>query len=393
MTKEIPITSEMKAAIARVNDGSNIDFDQIAVFEARSLNTRPLRRKSGIYAGAVTSKSTLDAMVAALNSSNEGVPLHIMHNTELLNIGKLFQARIDQANDGAWELSTQFYIPREFAETVAKLNTGVVDQVSVGILSETLNCSACGYDYLKGSMENIYLNQCPKKHAIGVNGVHTVLNGLTSWGEMSLVDKGAATDARIASADKSKFTTRDNVYRLAAGHNQNDLATSVPLIANLEEISGEEINQVDKAEIAEIMKATLKESNDAHSAALAELQTKLDAALADKAKAETAQTTAEASVATLTAERDSARTERDGVKAELAEATTYLTDQAKKAQVAAGSKAPKEPANFKEAVALIDESGVNLVNLFARDRSSELETKKVTLAPSLKAFMRQGETK
>lgn len=398
MTREIPITEDMKEAILRVNGGQSIDFSQVAAFEARNLNTRPLRRSSGIYAGAVTSKETLEAMVHNLNSSNEGVPLHIMHNTDLLNIGKLFRARIDQANDGAWELSTQFYIPREFSETIARLNTGITDQVSVGILPASLNCSVCNFDYLKGSFENIVLGQCNKKHVIGVNGVHTILNGLASWGELSLVDRGAATDARVVSADRSRFTTRDTVYKLAAAHsNQNDLATYIPLIANLDEISGEEINQVDEAKIAEIMKATLKESNDANSAALADLQTKLDETKAALTAAEAARDEANGKVTGLTAERDAARTERDSVKAELSEAETFLKEQADKAQVAAGSKTPKEVANFKEAITTIKESGVNLVNLFARDNTSEapkakdVETK--ALALQARAFQRQGDVK
>lgn len=394
MNREIQIDEDMKAAITRVNGGQPIDFNSIAVFEARSLNTRPLRRKSGIYAHAVTSKSTLESMTALLNNSVEGVPLHVMHNTDMLNIGKVFRARLDQSADGAWELSSQFYIPREFKDLVARFNTGTTDQVSVGVLAATVNCSECGFDYRKGGIENVLMCECDDGHVIGENGVHTILNGLETWGELSIVDRGAAEDARIVSADRSKFTTRDNIYRLAAAHNQNDLKTYLPLIATLEEISGEEINQVDEAKVQELIAAALAASNkESETKAVADLQAQLDKAVADRDGALEAKAEAEAQVATLTAERDSARTERDEIKAEFGELDTYVKDQAKKAQVAAGSTSPVEPANFKDAVKVIEDSSVNLVNLYARDKTSRtIEGKKeVKPALNLKAFQRQGD--
>lgn len=82
--KELDITPQIEAAIYRVNGGQKIDLSKIAVFESRSLNTRPLRRRTGLFAGGVTLKNTLDEMAAFLNASDEGIPLHLMHNTEHL---------------------------------------------------------------------------------------------------------------------------------------------------------------------------------------------------------------------------------------------------------------------------------------------------------------------
>ena len=98
--RELEITDQMKLDIKRVNGGIDIDYSKIAVFESRSLNTRPLRRRSGLFAGAIMNRNVLDEMAAKLNASDEGIPLHRMHETSLLNVGRLFAARVDTDTAG-----------------------------------------------------------------------------------------------------------------------------------------------------------------------------------------------------------------------------------------------------------------------------------------------------
>lgn len=362
--REIPITPEIKAAITRVNGGVEIDVSKVAVFESRSLNTRPLRRRTGLFAGAITQKITLDEMAASLNSSDEGLPLHIMHETDLLNVGRLFSARVDQNRDGAWELSSQFYIDRSEDKLIAKINSGVTDQVSIGINGRELNCSACGFDYKKGSIDNLMNLTCDEGHEIGHDGVHLLINGLDQWIEQSIVDTGASKGARIVAANDSRFIN-SQVYQLAAKSHQNDSETFMPLIANLRDIISEEIPTVDEAKFEALLTAKFAEQNTATETAIAAKQKEVDAAV-ERAE------TAEAALAEAQKEINSdAVTELAAAKTELETAIAYLKDQATKAQVAAGVKAPVEATDIAAAIALIQSSGKNLVNLFAKDAQDE----------------------
>lgn len=292
--KELDITPAMEASIYRVNGNQKIDLSKIAVFESRSLNTRPLRRRTGLFAKAITRKNVLDEMAAFLNNSDEGIPLHIMHNTEFLNVGRLFEARVDQARDGEWELTSVFYIPRSEVDLIEKINTGVTDQVSIGIQGQRLLCSHCDFDYRKGDMMNLMSLTCDDGHEIGVDGVHLYIDGLDQWMEQSIVDTGAAGGARIVNRENAHSQARDDFYRMAAKSHQNDHQTYTPLIANLNEILSEEKPTVDKAELETLLTAKFAEHAEAIDAKLSAKDAEIAAAV-ERAEA------AEARVAELEA--------------------------------------------------------------------------------------------
>lgn len=364
--RELPITPEIQAAITRVNGGTAIDVSKVAVFESRSLNTRPLRRRTGLFQKAVTTKRTLDEMAATLNASDEGIPLHQMHETQLLNVGRLFMARVDQANDGAYELSSLFYIPRKYDDLIEAINTGTSDQVSIGINGEKLLCSACDFDYKQGTIENLMDLTCDEGHELGVDGVHLVIDGLDQWMEQSIVDTGASKGSRVVGAEASKFANTD-FYRLAAKNHQNDQKTFLPLIANLADIISEEIPTVDKAEFEALLNAKFTEQNTAIEAKLAAKDEEVSAANDAREAAEAKLAETEAKLAEAEGKIDTeAATKLAAAEKALEEVTVFLKEQAKAAQVAAGVQTPQEPADHASAITLIKDSGKNLVNLFAK---------------------------
>lgn len=397
--KELDITPEIEAAIFRVNGGQRIDTSKIAVFESRSLNTRKLRRRTGLFQGAVTRKNVLDEMAAFLNSSDEGVPLHLMHNTELLNVGRLFEARVDQARDGEWELSSLFYIPRTEATLIERINTGVTDQVSIGIQGKRLLCSHCNFDYRQGEMMNLMSLTCDEGHEIGVDGVHVIIDGLDQWMEQSVVDTGAAGGARIVNRENAKSQQRDDFYRIAAKNHQNDHETYTPLIANLNEILSEEKPTVDKAELENLLNAKFAEHTEA-------IEGKLSAKDAEVAAAVERAEAAEARVAELEAAAAAAENPDAEKVAELEAAlesatsaletvTAFLKDQAKKAQVAAGVKTPVEPETIEASIEVIEGSGRHLAGLFAKEETDKRdlgERKPAAVPANFRAFKRnRGE--
>lgn len=366
--KRIPITDKIKAAITRINAGNAIDFEGIAVYETRTVNTKTLRKRGGLYEGARIDKSVLEDMVEHLNNSVEGVPMHLMHDTSRLNVGKAFRARIDQRRDGDWEVTTQFYVPLEEAKLVARLDTGTVDQVSVGLLAKQVKCSKCDFDWRQAGMKHFMDLTCKNGHTVGKDGVHVIsTGGLEKWFELSMVDSGAANDARIVSAGASKFVDEDDVYRLAA-NNQNQHETTPALIANLGEIFSEELKEMDEDKVKELIAAALKEQSD-------DTQTKIDAAVQAAVAPKDAEITElKAKVAELeaAANTDTAAklTETEGkltaAEAELTKATDFIKDEAKKAQIAAGSNNPADVANLDEGIAKIKESGLLIAKLYAK---------------------------
>lgn len=370
MNKRITPTQTVLNAIKRANGGVDVDPASIAIYEARIVNTRPIRKK-GLYHGAVLSRDTLHSMASFLNNSVEGVPFHVMHQRDLLNVGKVFQASVDETNDGHAELSAMFYVPLTEEALVGRLDTSAVDQVSVGMQAAVLKCSACDFDYMKeGDIMNILTMTCKNEHTIGEDGTHLQCSGLEGWYEVSAVDKGGAEGARIVTQAQSRVA-KDDFYRLAAS-NQNHPETFAPLIANLGEFSSEEVPQMNE----DAIKALIAAATDPLKTQITGLETQLQEAKAtreDEAHA-AAIATKDAELAAKDTELTNLREQVTTLTAQLEANFTFLKEQATKAQVAAGNKAPVEAKDSDEAITKIKESGVNLVSLFAADGSDTIET-------------------
>lgn len=368
MSKRIKITPAIEAQIRRVNGGSDIDYSKIAVYETRTLNTMQLRKRGGLYENGKVDISLLEEMVTMLNNSTEGVPLHLMHERQMLNVGKTFQARLDARKNGHYEVTSQFYLPLSEEQLVGRLDTGAVDQVSVGVLGKTVNCSECGFDWRNAGIKNYMELTCDKGHTVGKKGVHVISKGLDKWFELSLVDSGAAQDARIVNASESKFVEQADFYKLAAS-NQNHPETAIPLIANLSEMCSEESTEMNKEEIQALIDAALKakaddkvnvdaavasavSAKDAEIAQLKETITGLEARVADAAKTPAADLQAKL----------------DAVTADLGVATDFLKEQAKFAQIASG-ETPKDVETLDAAITTIKDGGIMIAKLFARHES------------------------
>lgn len=388
--KRIPITDSVKAAITRINAGNSIDFDAIAVYETKTLNTKPLRKRGGLYKNAKTDESVLDGMVDSLNNSTEGVPMHLMHNTSMLNVGKAFRATKVKRDDGHSEVVTQFYIPLVEESLVARLDTGAVDQVSVGLIANKIKCSHCDFDWKQAGFMELMDLTCSEGHTVGEDGVHVVsTDGLDSWFELSLVDSGASTDARITDASRSKFVESAQFYQLAAS-NQNELKTSLILIANVDESFSEELPPMDENKVNELIKAALAAKDD-------DTQSKIDAAVTaavapkDAKIAELEAKVAELTAAQPTEDQAAVAAKLTAAEATVAKATEFINDQALKAQIAAGVATPATPADLDAAITQIKDSGVMIAKLFAKDAAAlELKAAKANETVVSPSFRRSA---
>lgn len=214
MAKRLTLTDEIKKLIfAAVGD--EIDLTQIAAYEAVAASTRPISQRTSAYHGAQMTQSFLQEMVTHLG--DESVPLQVMHNGQMLPVGKVFHAAVLDAEQGHHDLNVLFYVDAE-DEYARKIDLGTLDEVSVGALPLHAYCSECDFDYMaEGNEMNFYYRECDNGHEIGRDGVHLRLTGLDSWKELSLVNKGASDKPKILGSAKQRLS-KESYEQLAASH-------------------------------------------------------------------------------------------------------------------------------------------------------------------------------
>lgn len=338
MPKSVVITPRIQALIAQNNGGESVDLNSIAVFEASVLNTRSLSKPGSIFDKGQVSVDTLNQMATYLNSGGF-IPLQTLHpNGDELPIGRFFHGQVmpSTLGDGSSELVTLFYIPKSDAN-YEKLDQGIIDEVSVGLVSKQMLCSACSWDYQgdDATFDNFYDRTCANGHVLGADGTHLKLNGLDRWTETSLVSKGAANNAKILGRAKQRLG-QEQYDRLAASgvapEQKMLIATTTDkprspnmdkeLIAKIEEAATLKANAVHHA--AELT------SKDAEITALKASVTAKDAEIASlKAGTELSEATAklsaaEAQVVELTTEKDTAAAKLAEVEAKLATAEAQV---------------------------------------------------------------------
>lgn len=372
MAKNIPITPTMAAQIRAAAGDPDLDVSGLVAFEMIALNTKPLNKKGSVFHGGKVSKTVMDSMAAALNSNSIAVPLHTLHQQgDELPIGKLFQAGVYPSNDGEanYELLAQFYLPMTAVQLIQDLNNGIIDEVSVGLRTNSILCSVCGFDYLGADADimNFIETQCAEGHVVGEDGTHTISTGFANWMETSLVSRGAANNAKIVGRAKARLG--QDTYTALAASGINPEATT--LFASIKETTMDK-ELIDRlalqaGEIATGKAALL--AAEGEKAALATAKVALDASL----KTLTDEVAAlKAAAGTGVAE---VQAKLDVTAAELATVTEFLTGAATAALSAAGDKTevPKEPAKLIEVInasaaklhALVPVGGKSLTDLNA----------------------------
>lgn len=214
--KRLDLTPKIIERLAATS-GADIDHEKVAVYEVILLNTMPLTKKGTIFDGAKFTAGTLREMQDFF-STGETVPILQMHNNHELPIGTLFYAEAKELGDQVHtELRGLFYVDLTNEDIVSRLDQGIINEVSIGVLNKKILCSECGFDYLgeDSSFDNIWSLTCNEGHEIGVDGVHTNLVGIEQWMETSLVNRGAAHKPKIVGKSKSQLSEASH-QRLAA---------------------------------------------------------------------------------------------------------------------------------------------------------------------------------
>lgn len=113
--------------------------DELYVFEMRAADTRIDRDFECFDRAALEKMSELYV----------GKTVICDHAPSTYNqCARIFKGRVQEAEDGAAELTLTAYLPREGNdELIGKLDSGIVKEVSVGCAVRKRNCSICGKEF------------------------------------------------------------------------------------------------------------------------------------------------------------------------------------------------------------------------------------------------------
>jgi hypothetical protein len=325
--KQLPMTPELTALIHKAV-GPDVDATKLAVFETIALNDKPLPGKKGsIFEGAVIAPITMLQMVDSINAGNH-IPLISDHDLAGEPKGRFFHAGLDYGDDGEVEMRALFYLDETEAVTIAKLNAGSLDEVSVAFLSTQFLCSECHWDYFEfGTSENITIRTCANDHTIGTDGVHADMIGLNTFVELSLVARGAADKPKIIGKSESRLAPEVS-YRLAAHGIVPDALVVRASLGIKEETKMETAQLMTDLVESKTKVALLTASEAGEKAKAVELTTKLSAA--------------EATILQLTTELTASKAETkvpadyEPLKASAAAAVSFLQAQLNHLTVASG---------------------------------------------------------
>lgn len=108
-------------------------YQKTAIFIDRKPTTRNTRFKAGALVD-VASKINQDGLALLAN-----------HDSSRFPIGMWFKAKVNENE----QVIAQFYIPKEiteFADVSARIDSGILDSVSIGFSASVHDCSICGND-------------------------------------------------------------------------------------------------------------------------------------------------------------------------------------------------------------------------------------------------------
>lgn len=365
MSKRVQMTEVVKQAIRNGIGDPEAQVDTFAVYEARFLSTEPITKR-GIFNKARVSASTLSDMAETLNKEGGAIPLHIMHEDHLLPVGKVFKATVSNMANGETQLIGQFYLPADQTDLISKIESSVVDEVSVGILTKHAFCSECGFDYFgdTSSIMNFLDLTCENGHVIGVDGVHTRLVGLQSWDELSLVGSGAAHNAKIL--PRAKQSMSKEIEKLAA-NGMSFGALVLRASAKIEEVTNINPQGVKNMDDMKVLLGKFEESVsasakkdvelEASKKSVTELSEKIKALEASSAEKDTKIQELEASKsANLKEIEDKAK----DAETKLTAAFDSLLPHVKAALVASGVAETDLPTDLTAMVSVITEKGLKL---------------------------------
>lgn len=307
--------------------GEKADLSKVSVYETMSNDTRPI-----LGAGMPWKDSRMDVGylqgMANMLQSGQYVPLIHHHNTYSSHAeGRLFDGKVFQAADGNHELHALFYILDNDTTTTLnqKIDSGIINEVSTQTAPASLKCSACDFDFLasKDNRRKLYAGKdytplCENGHQWGLGGNHLVLSGTPyAFKEQSLVLRGAVKGARVLKATEQKLALESEQMRLAASESDDTLTLNTSIEISDQTTPVGQFSDNSQSGSNNMTDISIPRSEYDQ---LVLAKSKVEAAEAQLAAANTAKGEAETAKQTADAALAAAKTEKDDLQVKLNQA-------------------------------------------------------------------------
>lgn len=356
MAKRVELT-EQERDFVKAKCGQDVDFNQLVFYRARGISTEPISQNT-IYDGGVLTREALADFVKLINDPLENVSLQTMHDTTVLPVGKVIHADLVDEGDDVSAVYTLFAASTAHPDIIAKMDNGVIDEVSFGFTPKKILCSECGKNFLDPDVDlwDILTHHCPECDAImGQDGAHVVVPAVKTVSELSLVNRGAAKHAKIL----------DNVYQMAMSADKSETITLTKegmkndlLKLNLcSTISKEEVDMT-----PEELTAAIEAAMSAEKAEQTKLQSTIASLGEEKKALEEAKTALEEEKAALAQEKADLETALEEAKKKAKDIQGAFDAEIQKVLVAAGLS-ETVPAELEEKLELLKKAHLTLANI------------------------------
>lgn len=343
MSKDITLTQELAEKFHQ-KFGEDVDVNNFYIIKVRAISTEPVHQNT-IFDGAILTASSIDEMKDIVNYTDENIGVLTMHDSSELNVGRVFHSEVvDEGGVTALYAYLAILKTDDTKDLIAKIDNNVLDEVSVSFTPKHAVCSKCDFDYMGSDADimNWLTQTCPEGHTIGEDGCHLNLSGIEHFSEISIVNRGAATNAKILQEKRSTHYSEEELRKLAASANKADLYVAtfrnklekkmtvektkeVLLDEKIAELEAENAKLKQTLDLAEKVKA-LEAELEAANAKIAELTEELT-------KAEEAKETA---IAEKSAEIEGLQSEKAEQETKLSGAMDFIKAEVQKVLVASG---------------------------------------------------------
>ncbi len=343
MSKAITLTTELVEKFQQ-KFGEDVNVDNFYIIKVRAISTEPVHQNT-IFDGAVLSSGSISEMKDLVNYTDENIGVLTMHDSSELNVGRVFYSEVvDEGGVTALYAYLAILKTDDTKDLIAKIDNNVLDEVSVSFTPKHAVCSKCDFDYMgpDADIMNWLTQTCPEGHTIGEDGCHLNLSGIEHFSEISIVNRGAATNAKILQEKRSTHYSEEELRKLAASANVADLyvatfrnklekkmtvekTNEVLLDEKIAELEAENAKLKLSLDLAEKVKA-LEGEAEALRAKVAELTEELAKANEEK----------ESAIAEKSAEIEQLQSDKAEGETKLSEAMTFVKNEVQKVLVASG---------------------------------------------------------
>lgn len=370
MTKQVELTEDVINKF-KAKFGEEANIENFYIFECRAFSTEPVHQGT-IYDGATATSTMVAEMADKVNNTDENIGIHIMHKDGDLNIGRVFSASVSYEGDGVTALYATCGILKDSdsENIVNRIENNVLDEVSVQFVPEHARCSKCGWDYMgeDATFEHWIDRTCENGHTIGDDGCHLELDGLLSFSEISIVNRGAAKNPKILSQKKRSLFSEGELMSLAASGKTPEFLVAT-FNSKMEKIMEDKGNVTLSAEELEGMKAELSQLK--LQLDLGEKVKNLEATLSEKdaviSEKEKAVADKEAELSSEVeahkAEVEELNVKLSAVEEEKSALLSFLQEEVKKVACAAGKKDVEVPSDLGGISAMLSENQQILATL------------------------------